>query len=54
MMLGMFSGGDACEEVGIRSGMAKSIPSKLSGSSALEEGRAPKDTDGSFLPDMLC
>ena len=44
MMLGMFSGvtacGDACEEVATRSGMAVSIPFRLSGSSALVEGRA--------------
>ena len=58
MMLRMFSGvttcGDACEKVAIRSGMAESIPSRLSGFSALVEGRAPKAADGGFLPGMLC
>ena len=58
MVLGMFSGvtahGDTCEEVAIRSGMAKSVPSRLSGSAALVEGGAPKAVDGSFFLDMLC
>ena len=54
MCLSVTSPGDACEEVAIRSGMAKSVPSRPSGSSALVEGRTPKATDGSFLLDMLC
>ena len=58
MMLGMFSGvtacEDACAEVAIRSGMAESVHPRLSGSAALVEGRAPKATDGCFLPGMLC
>ena len=58
MMLGMFSGitacGDACEEVAIISGKAESIPSRLSGSAALVEGRGSKAADGGFLLSMLC
>ena len=58
MMLGIFSGtttcGDACEEVAIGPGMAKSVPFRPSGSAALVEGRAPKAADGSFLLGVLC
>ena len=45
---------DAFEEVAIKSGMAKSVPSSLSGSADLVEGRAPKAADGDFFPGMLC
>ena len=42
------------EEVALGSGMAESIPSSLSRSSALVEGRVPKAADGSSLLGMLC
>ena len=58
MVLGMCSSitspRDTCEEVAIRSGTAESVPSRLSRSSALVEGKAPKATDGSFLLGVLC
>ena len=58
MMLGAFSNvvspRDTCEEVAIGSGVAKSVPSRMSGSSTLVEGGVPKATDDSFLLGMLC
>ena len=45
---------EAHEKVAMASEVAESIPFRLSGSSALVEGGAPKAADGSFLLGLLC
>ena len=45
---------DTCEEVANDLGMDESAPSGPSGSSTLVGGVAPRATDGSFLPEVLC
>ena len=58
MMLGMCSSvtlaKDTCEDIAIESGMAEPVLSRLSRSSTLLEGRAPKAIEGSFHLGMLC